>query len=201
MHVSPINMIVAVASLLSLPPQQSEMLGHFASSHTVCTVPRVLTCTVWLICCASAWSLGIFNFNEALEFSTTDLTSRTVLSARKSIFAPRPCVCVCGRAPVCVYIGYALEKAFSTLLFFKKNKDLGSSFFYFDAIPLLYFYSFESFCPKNTCTVFTSTRRLSAYVFSFFFVCKKNIRKKQKCTIFCGGGGFLFIYLLLHVRR
>lgn len=35
-HVSPINMIVAVAADLLLPPQQSEILGHRASSHTVC---------------------------------------------------------------------------------------------------------------------------------------------------------------------
>src|SRR6266480_7115021 len=35
-HVSPINIIVAVAALLSLPPQQSEIFGHRASSQTVC---------------------------------------------------------------------------------------------------------------------------------------------------------------------
>ena len=35
-HVSPPNIIVAVAALLSLPPQHSPMFGHFASSQTVC---------------------------------------------------------------------------------------------------------------------------------------------------------------------
>ena len=35
-HVSPISMMVAVAAFRSLPPQHSEMLGHRASSHTVC---------------------------------------------------------------------------------------------------------------------------------------------------------------------
>ena len=40
-HVSPISMIVAVAALLELPPQQSEMFGHRASSQTVCRLrPR-----------------------------------------------------------------------------------------------------------------------------------------------------------------
>ena len=34
-QVSPISMIVAVAADFELPPQQSEMLGHLASSHTV----------------------------------------------------------------------------------------------------------------------------------------------------------------------
>lgn len=40
-HVSPISMIVAVAFDLSEPPQQSPMLGHLASSQTVCSLsPR-----------------------------------------------------------------------------------------------------------------------------------------------------------------
>src|SRR5690606_21993070 len=34
-HVSPINMIVAVAAALLDPPQQSLILGHLASSQTV----------------------------------------------------------------------------------------------------------------------------------------------------------------------
>ena len=41
MHVSPISMIVAVAADLELPPQQSDMFGHRASSQTVCRLrPR-----------------------------------------------------------------------------------------------------------------------------------------------------------------
>ena len=40
-HVSPMSMIVAVAALLSDPPQQSLMFGHRASSQTVCRLsPR-----------------------------------------------------------------------------------------------------------------------------------------------------------------
>lgn len=35
-HVSPINIIVAVAAALEPPPQHSEIFGHLASSQTVC---------------------------------------------------------------------------------------------------------------------------------------------------------------------
>ena len=41
MQVSPISIIVAVAADFELPPQQSEMFGHLASSQTVCKLrPR-----------------------------------------------------------------------------------------------------------------------------------------------------------------
>lgn len=47
-HVSPINMIVAVAALLLDPPQQSLMLGHRASSHTVCKPRPLKSCLIFL---------------------------------------------------------------------------------------------------------------------------------------------------------
>jgi hypothetical protein len=100
-HVSPMSIMVAVAFDLSEPPQQSPMLGHLASSQTVCSFsPRRSS----LILVNDA-PVGIFVFkNEGSRGweAFPKMTVSTSGPARTKSSRPGPASSFCLKVDACV---------------------------------------------------------------------------------------------------
>ena len=78
------SIIVAVAADLSLPPQQSEMLGHRASSHTVCRFKPRRSDLIFLK--FSLFGMGVLSHagRRVISFCLPAGPTRAVRSSRAS---------------------------------------------------------------------------------------------------------------------